>query len=164
MNNQIVFNLSSDCQLDFIFTRVLKDRGKVQSLVAFIQVTMPPPSEGVIFKSLERSILIEDWNRLCDYLENHILAQQVDMPQKSPEFAPHELQFKIYAQRGSVYAVNDGSFRLQIFLNTSYDPDHHFRRYVGIDTVVGVKNVTDFITALRAYLNDVQLDDETKQP
>lgn len=163
-DNRVVFNLSSDCQLDFIFPRILKDRGKIQSLVASLELTMPPPNENVIFKSHDTSVLLEDWVKLCNYLEKHMIDQQVDYPQRSPEFAPHGLLFMFHALRGEVYSEIEGHFRLRVMLQTGYDPTHHFRRSVGIDTIVAVAEVTRFVAELRAYLNDVQLDDETKQP
>ncbi len=153
MLKEIILKFSSSCYAKFNFISVLSDE---KSLKTSTELFLPQELNSAICPSEERLIYIEEWRRLCDYLEKHIADQQVSYPEESYVFTTYELIFSIQALTGRVKSDTEGNFSIRFMVNIGLDPDARNRIFAGIQTVVQVAEVRKFVSELRNFLAEVE--------
>jgi hypothetical protein len=97
-----------------------------------------------------------DWYSLCAYFEKHIVAQQLGSLDEPFEFVIYERQFRIQAMIGYIVSDTDGEFPIRFMINIGNDLNHH-PIYIGIDTIVPIIHVREYISSLRQFLDNFML-------
>lgn len=153
MNHEIILKLGQSCYATFNFTKISSDK---KAVTGYIELHVPNALGGNVFRSIEKSILVEDWDALCKYFDKHIVDQQVDYPKSSHVFLTYDLQFKIQAGAGDVISDTEGTFALWFMIDIGDDPISKRRIFIGLDVLVYVSHIREFISSIRELLAEVE--------
>jgi hypothetical protein len=100
-------------------------------------------------RSISNKMFLNDLEKLCIYLENHVSSINKNSSHVSEPFLAYGTVFRIKAMEGEARSNSEGEFSIQCMVNAGNPPGQIFSTYLGGLAVISIKNANEFTNTLR---------------